>query len=49
MQPRRLIHETLEKARGEDVVGITIQLALLDVGDLGFQSGLVVLVQRKGA
>ena len=32
MQPWHIIHETLEEAGGEDVVGFAVQRALLDVG-----------------
>jgi len=32
----------------QNMVGFTSLRTLLDVGDFGFQSGLVILVHRKG-
>src|SRR5258705_13643480 len=47
--PRRGAHEALQKARRKNVIGLAVQCALLDVGDLAVERAVVVVVLGKSA
>jgi len=49
MQPSDMLrHEAIEKARGEDVVGLAVERALLDVGDVALQRLIEIRIHREG-
>jgi len=48
VHPVRIVDQELfQERRGEDVVGVAVERALLDVGDVALERVFVVLGQRK--
>ena len=49
VNPRRLVGETLQQPRGENVIGLAVERALLDVGHRAVEGAVVIIIHRKHA